>query len=174
MQPIWSKVWEDDWKSRERDLEAVLLIAEEHPTMESFLTTITLDASMDRDRSSPEEKAEEDPVTISTIHSAKGLEWKHVHVPAFVQGGMPAMFAQGVEEEDEEKRIFYVVASRAEDTLTFYRPRFNGQGNFTSASSFEAIIRSFVDVKTHAGPTATSGGRVNTEARIDLRSQLLG
>lgn len=173
MRQTWSEIWEEDWKSRERDLEAVMLIAEEHPTMESFLTTITLDASMDRERHGMERKAEEDPVTISTIHSAKGLEWRHVHVPAFVQGGMPSLFAQGSDEVNEELRIFYVAASRAEKTLTFYRPRFNGQGNFTSPSDFEQIARPFVDQGVQPGKQAFQGVKIDTTKRIDLKSRML-
>jgi len=175
MRPIWASIWDEDWASRERDLEAVLLIAEEHPTMESFLTTITLDGSMDRDRSGSREKSEEDPVTISTIHSAKGLEWKHVHLPGFVQGGMPSLFAQTDDDRDEELRIAYVAVSRAEKTLTLYRPRFNGQGNLTSPSEYEVVFKPYVEQEARARrPQDTTGGRVETSARIDLRARMLG
>jgi DNA helicase-2/ATP-dependent DNA helicase PcrA len=175
MRPIWASIWDEDWASRERDLEAVLLIAEEHPTMESFLTTITLDGSMDRDRSGAREKAEEDPVTISTIHSAKGLEWKHVHLPGFVQGGMPSLFAQTDDDRDEELRIAYVAVSRAEKTLTLYRPRFNGQGNLTNPSEYEVVFKPYVDQEARARrPQDSTGGRVETSARIDLRARMLG
>lgn len=174
MRPIWSKVWEDDWNSREKDLEAVLIIAEEHPTMDSFLTAVTLDASMDKERHSSEQKTEEDPVTISTIHSAKGLEWPHVHVPAFVQGGMPSLFAQGDEDMGEELRIFYVAASRAEKTLQFYRPRFNGQGNFTNPSIFEDIAEPFITREIQAQKEGPSEGlKIMTNKRIDLKSRML-
>ena len=175
MRPIWASVWDEDWNSRERDLEAVLLIAEEHPTMEGFLTTITLDASMDRDRTGAREKTEEDPVTISTIHSAKGLEWKHVHIPAFVQGGMPSLFAQNEEDHSEELRVAYVAVSRAEKTLTLYRPRFNGQGNFTSPSEYDVLFKPYVDQETRARKMQDgSGGRIETTKKIDLKARMLG
>lgn len=175
MRPIWASVWDEDWSSRERDLEAVLLIAEEHPTMEGFLTTITLDASMDRDRTGAREKTEEDPVTISTIHSAKGLEWKHVHIPAFVQGGLPSLFAQNEDDYSEELRIAYVAVSRAEKTLTLYRPRFNGQGNFTSPSEYDVLFKPYVDQETRARKMQDgSGGRIETTKKIDLKARMLG
>lgn len=175
MRPIWSSTWDEDWSSREKDLEAVLLIAEEHPTVENFLTTITLDGSMDKERAGATDRPEEHPVSISTIHSAKGLEWKHVHVPAFVQGGMPSLFASGEDDMEEELRVFYVAASRAERTLTFYRPRFNGQGNFTSASVYEPIIRRHVDQDTQPRRLVQSSAvRVETTRTIDLRSRMLG
>lgn len=174
MRPIWSKTYEEDWKSRERDLEAILIIADEHPTMASFLTVITLDASIDRERAGSSEKAEENPVTISTIHSAKGLEWKHVHIPSFVQGGMPSLFAQSEDDYDEELRIFYVAASRAEKYLTFYKPRFNGQGNFTSPSTYEDITRGLVDHKIQSNQQSNSHSiRIDTTKKIDLRSKML-
>lgn len=173
MSPIWATIWQEDWASRARDLEAVLLIAEEHPNIDSFLTTITLDASFDKQDQGSMERPEEDPVTISTIHSAKGLEWKNVHVPAFVQGGMPSLFANGPEEQDEELRIFYVAASRAEKTLAFYRPRFNGQGNFTSASVFEGIMRGLVVQTDQPRPMQSAGAaKIQTNRQIDLRSML--
>lgn len=175
MTPIWSDVWHDDWASRARDLEAVLVIAREHPNMDSFLTTITLDGSMNKEYGNPE-RPEEDPVSITTIHSAKGLEWPHVHIPAFVQGGMPSMFSQDEDDMDEELRIFYVAGSRAEQTLTMYRPRFNGQQNFTSASIFEPIILPFVDQDVGVARTLspTGAGRVETAKKIDLKSRMLG
>lgn len=175
MRPVWASIWDEDWSSRERDLEAVLLIAEEHPTMEGFLTTITLDASMDRDRTGQREKTEEDPVTISTIHSAKGLEWKHVHIPAFVQGGLPSLFAQNEDDHAEELRIAYVAVSRAEKTLSLYRPRFNGQGNFTSPSEYDVLFKPYVDQEARARKVQeSSGGRVETSKKIDLKSRMLG
>ena len=175
MAPIWSEIWHEDWSGRARDLEAVLVIAREHPNMESFLTTITLDGSMNKEYGISE-RPDEDPVSISTIHSAKGLEWPHVHVPAFVQGGMPSMFSQGEDDMDEELRVFYVAASRAEKTLTFYRPRFNGQQNFTSASIFEPIITPHVDQEVSAPRTMSpsGGGRVDTNRKIDLKARMLG
>lgn len=175
MSPIWSEIWHEDWSSRARDLEAVLVISREHPNMESFLTTITLDGSMNKEYGS-NERPDEDPVTISTIHSSKGLEWPHVHVPAFVQGGMPSMFSQGEDDMDEELRVFYVAASRAEKSLSFYRPRFNGQHNFTSPSIFEPIILPYVDqsVSTPRAMTPTSAARVETDKKIDLKARMLG
>ena len=142
--------------------------------MESFLTTITLDASMDRSRADHAEKPEEDPVTISTIHSAKGLEWKHVHIPAFVQGGMPAIYAQTEDDLDEELRCAYVAVSRAEETLTFYRSRFNGQGNLTSPSEYEVLVKPYVEQKRWARPSSEgNSGRIETAKKIDLRSRML-
>lgn len=174
MNPIWSNIWDEDWKLREKDLEAIVLISEEHPNLTSFLTTITLDGSMDREVQGQSEKEDEEPVTISTIHSAKGLEWKHVHVPAFVQGGMPSLYANGPDDMDEELRVFYVAASRAEKTLTFYKPRLNNQNNMTGDSLFESIARPHIGYKNQTSKIQSSSGKINSEKRIDLKSRMIG
>jgi DNA helicase-2/ATP-dependent DNA helicase PcrA len=61
---------------------------------------------------------EQGAVTITTIHSAKGLEWKRVYVTNVVEGSLPHMFSVGSEEEiEEERRLFYVACTRARDSL---------------------------------------------------------
>lgn len=174
MTPIWSEIWQEDWKQRSRDLDAVLLIADEHDRIEDFLTAITLDRSIDRDGSSAEDKPDEDPVTISTIHSAKGLEWPFVHIPSFVQGGMPSLFANGPEEVGEELRIFFVAVTRAEKSLTLYRPRFNGNGSLTSASEYEGLLAGKVEQHRHVQKAATTDLKINSTRTIDIRSRIIG
>ena len=62
-------------------------------------------------------------MTLSTIHSAKGLEWSHVHLLRATDGAMPSDMAltspAGLEEE---RRLFYVGLTRARDTLSVYAP----------------------------------------------------
>ncbi len=173
MDPIWREVWVDDWKSRSRDLEAIVMIAQEHALMADFLTAITLDGSIDREGVVTSEKPDERPVTISTVHGAKGLEYKHVHIPAFVSGGMPSMFANTPEEREEEKRIAFVALTRAKDTLTLYRPRFNNQNNFTSMSEYEPIISNHVEKKQHIRQNKVGDARVESGKRIDMRSRIM-
>jgi DNA helicase-2/ATP-dependent DNA helicase PcrA len=60
---------------------------------------------------------------ISTIHSAKGLEWSVVHVPHVVDGAIPIDMALRTPEGlDEERRLFYVAVTRARDELHLYAP----------------------------------------------------
>src|SRR3546814_12269778 len=86
----------------------------------------------------------EKPVTISTIHGAKGLEWPVVHIPSFIRGHMPSIYANAPEDYEEEKRIFYVAISRSMKHLTFYRPAYDAKGNFTSPSDYEREIQPYV------------------------------
>lgn len=174
MGPVWKEVWPDDWKSRARDLEAVIMVAQEHSSMSDFLTAITLDGSLDREGVVPTDKPDELPVTISTIHGSKGLEYRKVHIPSFVQGGMPSMFANSDDEREEEKRIAFVAVTRARDTITFYRPRYNGQGNFTMMSDYEHIVAPHVSQRQHVRQTVAGDAKVQTTRRIDMRSRIMG
>jgi DNA helicase-2/ATP-dependent DNA helicase PcrA len=61
-------------------------------------------------------------VVISTIHSAKGLEWKRVYVTNLYEGSLPNKFCRTEEEIEEERRLFYVACTRAKDTLVICVP----------------------------------------------------
>ena len=61
-------------------------------------------------------------VVISTIHSAKGLEWKSVYVAGVVEGILPHKWSQTDREIEEERRVWYVAATRAKDNLTICVP----------------------------------------------------
>jgi ATP-dependent DNA helicase UvrD/PcrA len=68
-------------------------------------------------------RLDDDYVIISTVHSAKGLEWPVVHLPQLVDGAVPSDMAltsrAGLEEE---QRLFYVAVTRARDRLYLYAP----------------------------------------------------
>jgi len=69
----------------------------------------------------PEEK--EEHLVLSTIHSAKGLEWQAVFVIWAVDGRFPSAYAEGSEEElDEERRLMYVAVTRAQKHLAITYP----------------------------------------------------
>jgi DNA helicase-2/ATP-dependent DNA helicase PcrA len=66
---------------------------------------------------------DEDYLVLSTIHSAKGLEWETVHVLALYDGNIPADMAAGSKESiDEERRLLYVAITRARRELRLYVP----------------------------------------------------
>lgn len=68
-------------------------------------------------------------VIISTIHSAKGLEWKRVYVSNINEGSLPHKFSVGNEEEvEEERRLFYVACTRARDILVLCIPGMEQRG----------------------------------------------
>jgi DNA helicase-2/ATP-dependent DNA helicase PcrA len=174
LNPVLSEHYKDDWKTRSKDLDAIIMIAQEYPNLADFLTAITLDGSIDKENVGSVEKPEEFPVTISTIHGAKGLEYKHVHIPSFVQGGMPSIYANGDEEREEEKRIFFVAVTRAKDTLTFYSPRFTTKtGALTSISEYHPVIEPFVDSSNTVFEKQSGNARIESNKKIDFRSKIL-
>lgn len=66
---------------------------------------------------------EEDYLVVSTVHSAKGLEWAVVHLPHLVEGAFPSDLALASDEGlEEERRLLYVAVTRARDELCLYAP----------------------------------------------------
>jgi DNA helicase-2/ATP-dependent DNA helicase PcrA len=66
---------------------------------------------------------DEDYLVLSTVHSAKGLEWDAVHVLAVYDGNFPACMAAGTSESvEEERRLLYVAMTRARRSLSLYVP----------------------------------------------------
>lgn len=97
------------------------LVVDGAMTAEDMIFQLTLDRPKDDDESGA--------VTISTIHSAKGLEAKRVYIANIVEGSLPHKFSCGNEEEvREERRLFYVACTRARDYLILCIPAMLQQG----------------------------------------------
>jgi DNA helicase II / ATP-dependent DNA helicase PcrA len=134
----------DDAHVRKQDLLAVEQIAAGYPSRQKFLTEVTLDPpDKSASRGRPSEP-DEDCLILSTIHSAKGMEWKAVHVLNVVEGCIPS---EKAEDLDEERRLLYVAMTRAKDELNlimpqrFYLGRLAGDYAYSSITQFipEAI-----------------------------------
>ena len=114
----------DDVVARQADLAQLQQIASTYSSRERFLTEMTLDppeATSDRANGTPRD---DDYLILSTIHSAKGQEWKVVHVLSAVDGCIPASMATGTAEEiEEERRLLYVAMTRAKDDLHVIVPQ---------------------------------------------------
>ena len=88
-----------------------------------FLTDLTLDPPSKSQRVGLARKGEdEDIVTISTIHSGKGLEWRSVYVLNVTEGGLPSSRATSDAEIEEERRLLYVAMTRAKHELAVMVP----------------------------------------------------
>jgi DNA helicase-2/ATP-dependent DNA helicase PcrA len=114
----------DDAHARKGDLAQLKAIAATFPSRERFLTELTLDPpSATSDQSGVPHK-DEDYLILSTIHSAKGQEWKSVHVLNLVDGCIPSDLGTGSSEElEEERRLLYVAMTRAKDELHLMVPQ---------------------------------------------------
>jgi DNA helicase-2/ATP-dependent DNA helicase PcrA len=114
----------DDATMRIGDLEALERIAASFATRERFLSELTLDPpDATSDEAGPPLR-DEDYLILSTIHSAKGQEWRSVFVLNCVDGCIPSDLATGSSEEiEEERRLLYVAMTRARDELTLIVPQ---------------------------------------------------
>ena len=108
----------DQPEPRLRDLEQLEQLATGHASRERFVTDLTLDPPMSTSDLAGPPHLDEDYVTLSTIHSAKGGEWAVVHVIHAADGMIPSDMATGDPDElEEERRLFYVALTRARDEL---------------------------------------------------------
>jgi DNA helicase-2/ATP-dependent DNA helicase PcrA len=109
---------------RQADLLQLVQIASTYPSRERFLTELTLDppdATSDR---SGDPLLDEDYLILSTIHSAKGQEWKSVFILNTVDGCLPSELSTGSSAEiEEERRLLYVAMTRARDHLHLIMPQ---------------------------------------------------
>lgn len=111
-----------DASSREEDLIQLGNFAAQFLQMEDFLNELALLTNMAKEENTGEE-GDEDKITLSTIHQAKGLEWSYVFLIWCADGMIPlqrALKEQGGEEE--ERRLFYVAVTRAKDQLYLCYP----------------------------------------------------
>lgn len=113
----------DDYSKRLKDLEHFLYLSSQYNNLEDFLSDLALEPP-DSSVSEIEDGAQKDEfLTLSTIHSAKGLEWKAVFIIGAVDGRFPSVYSFNSEEElDEELRLMYVAATRAKSYLYITYP----------------------------------------------------
>jgi DNA helicase-2/ATP-dependent DNA helicase PcrA len=109
---------------RAGDLDQLQRIAVSYPSRARFLTDLTLDPPSATSDEAGAPLLDEDYLILSTIHSAKGQEWKAVYVLNVVDGCIPSDMATGNSEEiEEERRLLYVAMTRAKDSLLLVVPQ---------------------------------------------------
>jgi len=114
----------EDAKIREADLQQLAQIASTYPNRQRFLTELTLDPPSATSEEASVPLLDEDYVILSTIHSAKGQEWKSVFVLNCVDGCIRSDLAVGSTPEiEEERRLLYVAMTRAKDHLHLIVPQ---------------------------------------------------
>lgn len=125
----------DDALDRLNDLRVIKKIASDYRSLSDFLADFALE--------SPEKgtaTTDTSVLTLSTIHSAKGLEWKSVFLIGLVEGVLPVSFALDNDDAiEEEQRLFYVAITRAKEQLylsAHYEGNMMGQQQFNKISRF--------------------------------------
>lgn len=152
----------DNSRERERDLEQLELVAARFKDRMEFIAEMSLDPPASTQDFADDPHLDEDFLILSTIHSAKGLEWNAVYVIHASDGNIPSDLAVGdTDQIDEERRLFYVALTRAKDSLYVTMPqRYYTQGWRIS------------DRHTYAQPSRflTKDARVHFDQRIAFPS----
>lgn len=114
--PMLESLYPDDWPRRQQGLEEIVQMATGYEGLDVFLADLALE--------SPEEDEKaEGCITLSTVHSSKGLEWNAVLIIDVVEDRFPSRHAAArVEEFEEERRLLYVACTRARHQLDLYAP----------------------------------------------------
>lgn len=115
-----------NWTDRADDLQSLVSFASRYETMEELLAQLVLLASESNERS-PEEQ--QNCLRLTTIHQAKGLEFPVVFVIGLADGTFPLKRTIDDGNLEEERRLFYVAVTRAEEELYLSYPMLNQQGN---------------------------------------------
>jgi DNA helicase-2/ATP-dependent DNA helicase PcrA len=116
--PIFERVYYDDYPKRSRDIDQLKTIIAGYETLAAFVDDTALEP--------PESTVIDDGMdrlVLSTVHSAKGLEWNTVFIISLAEGKFP--FSQDLPDEqwEEERRLLYVAATRAKRKLFMTYPR---------------------------------------------------
>lgn len=122
--PILKKI-EGDWENRIEDFKVVKRLCAEYRNIENLLSNLALDPPNERKGVFNNGKPDDDVVTISTIHSAKGLEWNTVFIISLIDGAVPHYRSfSDYEQLEEERKLFYVACSRAKENLYLTAPSY--------------------------------------------------
>src|SRR5262245_49449072 len=123
MSPHLDRIYEDG-AVRQADLVQLGQLAAGYPSRERFLTELNLDPPDATSDQAGVPLRDEDYLILSTIHSAKGQEWKSVFVLNVVDGCIPSDLGTGTTAElEEERRLLYVAMTRAKDELHLIVPQ---------------------------------------------------
>jgi DNA helicase-2/ATP-dependent DNA helicase PcrA len=132
-------------RTREEDLHQLASFAMQFETVDDFLSQLALLTNLEAEDASLLASNEQEFVRLSTVHQAKGQEWRAVFVIGLCDGMFPlARSLDNLEGEEEERRLFYVAVTRAKDELYLTYPVFRmtggDTGGFQRASRFLAEL----------------------------------
>ncbi len=173
----------EDADTRKADLLQLEQIASGYANRERFLTELTLDPPDATSDQAGVPLLDEDYLILSTIHSAKGQEWRAVFMLNVVDGCIPSDLAVGSTQEiEEERRLLYVGMTRAKDSLTLITPqRFftsgqHGQGDrhvYASRTRFIPVtLLQYFETSAWPVVVATPSERSTQQIRVDVAARM--
>lgn len=122
-QPLFERIYSDDYPRRSRDLDQLKVILNGYPALQDFLDATSLDPPQPVSDEEEMAAGADDRLILSTVHSAKGLEWDTIFIINLAQGKFPAAQATLPHDLEEERRLLYVAATRARKQLYFLYPQ---------------------------------------------------
>jgi DNA helicase II / ATP-dependent DNA helicase PcrA len=177
LEPVIARKY-DAAAARTRDLEQLELLATGSASRGQFLADLTLDPPSSTGDLAGPPHLDEDYLVLSTIHSAKGLEWDVVHVIHAADGMIPSDLSTGDDDEiEEERRLLYVALTRARDVLHvtypqryYRRPRgLEDPHSYAQRSRFlpDEVLLHFEVVGPQIAPVADLPEPVTAAADVD-------
>jgi DNA helicase II / ATP-dependent DNA helicase PcrA len=176
----------DQFHTRAGDLEQIEMLSGQYPSRERFLTELTLDPPNATGDLAGRPHLDEDYLVLSTIHSAKGMEWDTVYLLNVVDGSFPSEFATGKPElVEEERRLLYVAMTRAQNELLLLTPLkfhlthqsrhgdahvYGGRSRFVT----EKVLKT-LDAVTFRSATAAAGDNLTSQTApvtVDVSARL--
>jgi DNA helicase-2/ATP-dependent DNA helicase PcrA len=174
----------DHVHTRIGDIDQLELLSSQFPTRERFITELTLDPPQATGDLSGKPLMDEDYLVLSTVHSAKGMEWDSVYVLNVVDGSFPNEFATGKAELiEEERRLLYVAMTRAKNDLSLIVPLrfqvtsqpknsdahvYGGKSRFLT----EKVTKTFDEMAFQGSHLSEVGLRQAEVAAVDVRARV--
>jgi len=166
---------------REGDLQQLRISAGGYTTRGRFLTELVLEPPVSTGDLADDPHLDDDYLTLSTVHSAKGGEWGAVHLIHATDGSFPADMSLGTPDGlDEERRLMYVALTRARDELVVYaplryhhsRPGGSDRHSYAAVSRFLTPVRHLFDDETDGGDggdadSLLAGAKVSLADEVD-------
>ncbi|MGE8719909.1 ATP-dependent helicase [Leptospira terpstrae] len=155
----------DDFEKRKLDFDSLKILTKSSPNLSDYLANLTLD---------PTEKLESSPIntedeflTLSTIHSAKGLEWKYVFTMQVVEGSLPSSRIKTTQDLEEERRLFYVAITRAKQGLYLTSPVFSEKNRLTTISRFLVDLPNLGNLVEEVNPKKIEGPKESVDSKSE-------
>ena len=168
--------------ARLADLDQLRTIAAGYPSRTNFLSALALDPPSNTQDLAGGSQSESDALVLSTVHSAKGKEWKAVFVIWAVDGWFPSSRAvEDPDELEEERRLMYVALTRAKDELAIIYPmqvygsRRGAEYSFDQLSRFlDRGVRATMQRVVVEEPGDAPAAPTTQAPEIDLRALMRG
>jgi len=136
--PLLQKKY-DNYNKRVQDILILNELSSNYKDIEIFLTDMALEPPNQSQIDFEGTDKEKEFLTLSTIHSAKGLEWHTVFIINLTDGALPSVYSINVENIEEERRLFYVASTRAKKNLFLISPNYyniSTEGFWTMEKNF--------------------------------------